>query len=167
MISAPPPKTAWERRHLVPVLLCSVTCSSVHGILQARILKWVAISSCPTQGSNPCLLCLLRWQVDSLPLSHPGSPGLFPDSWPINLPSGFHWISAVQTFPTCTFKMLNTENSPWVSQLLAHIQRKYCILLWRAFCINLNTVRQTQYPRERKTYLITLLTQEKGFALRT
>ena len=24
----------------------------------------------PTQGSNPCLLCLLYWQVDSLPLSH-------------------------------------------------------------------------------------------------
>ena len=28
----------------------------------------------PTQGSNPRLLCLLQWQVDSLPLSHPGSP---------------------------------------------------------------------------------------------
>ena len=23
-----------------------------------------------TQGSNPCLLCLLQWQVNSLPLSH-------------------------------------------------------------------------------------------------
>ena len=34
--------------------------SSVHGILQARILEWVAISSSrgifPTQGSNPGLL---------------------------------------------------------------------------------------------------------------
>ena len=28
----------------------------------------------PTQGSNPRLLCLLHWQVDSLPLSHEGSP---------------------------------------------------------------------------------------------
>ena len=27
-----------------------------------------------TQESNPCLLYLLRWQVDSLPLSHQGSP---------------------------------------------------------------------------------------------
>ena len=26
------------------------------------------------QGSNPCLLCLLHWQVDSLPLSHLESP---------------------------------------------------------------------------------------------
>ena len=24
------------------------------------------------QGLNPCLLCLLHWQVDSLPLSHLG-----------------------------------------------------------------------------------------------
>ena len=28
----------------------------------------------PTQGSNPCLLCLLHWQADSLPLSHLGNP---------------------------------------------------------------------------------------------
>ena len=27
----------------------------------------------PTQGLNPSLLHLLHWQVDSLPLSHPGS----------------------------------------------------------------------------------------------
>ena len=26
----------------------------------------------PTQGSNSCLLCLLHWQVDSLPLAPPG-----------------------------------------------------------------------------------------------
>ena len=41
--------------------------SSVHGILLARILKWVAISASrgvfPTQGLNPCLLQFLhcRW----------------------------------------------------------------------------------------------------------
>ena len=28
----------------------------------------------PAQGSNLCLLCLLHWQVDSLPLRHLGSP---------------------------------------------------------------------------------------------
>ena len=28
----------------------------------------------PTQGSSPCLLCLLHWQAGSLPLSHQGSP---------------------------------------------------------------------------------------------
>ena len=28
----------------------------------------------PTQGSNPHLLCLLRWQAGSLPLVPPGKP---------------------------------------------------------------------------------------------
>ena len=27
-----------------------------------------------TQGQNPCLSCLLRWQVGSLPLALPGKP---------------------------------------------------------------------------------------------
>ena len=47
--------------------------SSVQGILQARILEWVAISSSrgSSQGSNPHLLCFLRWQVGSLPLAPP------------------------------------------------------------------------------------------------
>ena len=35
---------------------CSPPASTVHGILQARILEWVAMPSFPTQGSNPGLL---------------------------------------------------------------------------------------------------------------
>ena len=49
--------------------------SSVHGILQVRILEWVAIYSSRgssfTQGLNPHLL---HWQADSLPVSYLGSP---------------------------------------------------------------------------------------------
>ena len=52
----------------------SLSGSSVRGILQTRILKWVAMPSCrgilPTQGSNPSLLHLLHWQAYSLPLHH-------------------------------------------------------------------------------------------------
>ena len=47
---------------------CSPPGSSVHGISQARILEWVAISypsNPPYHGSNHCLLHLLHWQVDS------------------------------------------------------------------------------------------------------
>ena len=62
--------------------LCSTLCepvdysppgSPVHGILQARILEWVASSRgiFPTQGSNPRLL---HRQADSLPLCPLGSP---------------------------------------------------------------------------------------------
>ena len=44
------------------------------GILQARILEWIAMPSSrgifPTQGSNPQLLHLLHWEAGSLPLTH-------------------------------------------------------------------------------------------------
>ena len=61
---------------------CCPLCSSVHGILQARILEWVACCALLqeiflTQGLNHCLLCLLHWQADSLPLSHLGSSKMF------------------------------------------------------------------------------------------
>ena len=39
---------------------CSPPGSSIHGTFQARV----------NRGSNPCLLHLLHWQEDSLPLSH-------------------------------------------------------------------------------------------------
>ena len=48
--------------------------SSVHGIIQARILEWCAVSfsrNVPTQESNQHLL---HWQEDSLQLSHLGNP---------------------------------------------------------------------------------------------
>ena len=52
--------------------------SSAHGILQARILEWVAMPSSRgstwSQGSNPPLLHLLHWQAVSLPLAPPGKP---------------------------------------------------------------------------------------------
>ena len=45
--------------------------SSVHGILQAGILVWVAMpSSRIVPGLSLRLLCLLHWQVGSLPLIH-------------------------------------------------------------------------------------------------
>ena len=55
---------------------CSPPGSSVHGILQARIRRWVAIFS--SRGSSrprdqACLLHFLHWQADSLPLYHLGN----------------------------------------------------------------------------------------------
>ena len=48
---------------------CSLPASSVHGILQAKILEWVGVSI-PfyrgvflTEGSNPHVLCLLHWPL--------------------------------------------------------------------------------------------------------
>ena len=47
-----------------------------HGILQARILEWVAISFSgifPTEGLNLVHLCLLHWWAGSLPTEPQGS----------------------------------------------------------------------------------------------
>ena len=52
---------------------CSPSVSSVHGILQARILEWFAMpssqGSSQSQGLNLHLLCLLHHQANSLPLA--------------------------------------------------------------------------------------------------
>ena len=50
---------------------CSPPGSSVHGILQARILEWLPCpppGDLPDPGIEPCLFCLLRRQAASLPL---------------------------------------------------------------------------------------------------
>ena len=52
---------------------CSPQGSSVHRILQARTQEWISVPSSwgifLTQGSSQYLLCLLHWQVGSLPLA--------------------------------------------------------------------------------------------------
>ena len=58
---------------------CSLPSSSVRWILQARILEWIAVpcSILLTQGLNLSLLCLLHWQMGSLPVAPPGKPLLW------------------------------------------------------------------------------------------
>ena len=60
---------------------CRPPGSSVHGILWAIILVWVTMpfsrGSSPPRESHLCLLCLLHWQADSLPLAPLGSPTLY------------------------------------------------------------------------------------------
>ena len=69
--------------------LYSLPGSSVHGILQARILEWAAIPSSrgiiQTQGQKPHLLRLLHWQADSLPVVPANSKWEFREmgwNWP-------------------------------------------------------------------------------------
>ena len=56
---------------------CSLPGSYVHGIFQAKILEWVAISysrrSSWPRDPNLCLLHFLYWQADYLPLGHLGN----------------------------------------------------------------------------------------------
>ena len=68
---------------LCPALFDSMDCSPSHSSLWDSPGKNTGVG-CHfllqgiflTQGSNPCLLHLLHWQENSLPLSHLGSPTL-------------------------------------------------------------------------------------------
>ena len=57
---------------------CSVPGSSVHGILQERILEWVAMSYSrglsQTRDQTHVSYIFLRWQAGSLPIAPPGKP---------------------------------------------------------------------------------------------
>ena len=85
-------KSLWLCLTLCDPMDRSLPGSSVHGILQTRILEWFGICSSMgiflTQGSNLHLLCLLHllhWQTDSLPLAPPGKPPKIPSiSQPCN-----------------------------------------------------------------------------------
>ena len=56
---------------------CSLPGFSVHGILQARILEWIAMPFSRTssqQGLSLCLICLLHGQAYSLALAPATKP---------------------------------------------------------------------------------------------
>ena len=75
------------------LLDCSLPASSVHGISQARILEQVGISF-PRGPSQTRDQSLLHWQVDSLLLSHLGSPFLTsqqPGNFPRSSPH-LYWV---------------------------------------------------------------------------
>ena len=64
-------QSLWTVAHQAPLSMGSPgknTGVGSHALLQGIFL---------TQGLNPCLLCHLYWQVDSLPLAPPGKPPKF------------------------------------------------------------------------------------------
>ena len=114
------PKLACMLSHFSCVRLFATLWTIVHqaplfiGILQARMLKWVAMvssrGSSLTQGSNMCLLHLLHWQVGSLPLVPPGKP----------------------VSPACQLKILRLCNlNNEVNQFQSMNQSPICLTLWR------------------------------------
>ena len=60
---------------------CNLPGSSVHRLLQARTLEWVAIpfsrESSQRRDQTHVSFCFLHCQVDSLPLAPPGKPSRF------------------------------------------------------------------------------------------
>ena len=75
--------------------------SSIHGIFQARILEWVAISF--SRGLN---LSLLHWQAVSLPLSHPGSPRVLNTKDKLTLQAFINYfLCSLYTIKYCRYRM--------------------------------------------------------------
>ena len=68
-------KSLWLCPTLCDPMNCSPPGSSIHGVLQARILEWVAMpSDLPNPGIKPVSPAVPTLQADSLPLSHRESP---------------------------------------------------------------------------------------------
>ena len=93
------------------VLSCSVVSNSLqrHGLQSARLLcpwdfpgknsgvgcHFLLQGIFPTQESNPCLLNLLHWQVDSLPRCHLGSTSRYVSGLPHGRNLGARQCSAL------------------------------------------------------------------------
>ena len=134
--------------------------SSVQGILPARILEWVAISS--SRGSSrlrdwTSILHLLNWQADSLPLAPPGKPLI----WLWN-PLFYHcWTH----FGKCCVKGYTWDNSgfdemekqiktncTWTKGLFINILNKSQASKWPSLCIEsqeMKTQIRLQVPWRR------------------
>ena len=95
--------------HTCDPMDCSPPGSSVHGILQARILEWVAHfllqGTFLTQGSNPSLL---HWQADSLPLSHP--------RWPLGPLKGPRYLILFNVIQGCKATHVTSFPNKWVQK---------------------------------------------------
>ena len=82
---------------------CSLPGSSVHGISQARILEWVAISFFRRSSRLRDQTCLWHWQVDSLPMNH---------QKPLVRFSSVQFSSVTQSCPTLCNAICSTPGFP-------------------------------------------------------
>ena len=126
--------------------------SCAHGILQARILEWVALpveialpllqEIFPTQRSNLHLSCLLHWQVGSLPLAPPGKPMILSILYVEGLDSFACTYLYQQTFDHSIFpiQVLPLRCFIWASTILLGLSNYSDIhFTWKTFS-NINYI---------------------------
>ena len=82
-----------------------------HALLQGSSL---------TQGSNPCVLCLLHWQAGSLPLGHLGSPKRKPNA--VNTVEGSPHAKCKAAFGRVQ-RCLSSSRSPGTPSLSVELDR--------------------------------------------
>ena len=126
---------------------CSPTGSSVHGILQARVLEWIAITfsrGVPTQGLNPCLSYLLHWQQVLYPSATCCGGARGKEPRPAASPSLVGgWFTTVpprKPYPHLTRKHWAEEDKVTVSRSCRHIVVKFRIHTWAGLSLNLRSL---------------------------
>ena len=124
---------------------CSLPGSSVHGIFQARILGWVAISfsrlsSQPRELRSPAL------QENSLLTELPGNSKM-EDYWVIYIVTIRHWLRAV---PWGTFILWQVGPTSWAANLVQQQEKCGCWQLencrWGWCSLSVKQVSHQQLP---------------------
>ena len=106
--------------------------SSAHGILQARILEWVAISfsrDLPGPGIKPTTLTSPALAADSLPLCHLGSTCRF----------SLFFSTAAKLLQSCLTLCYPIDGSPPGSPVSGFLQAR--TLEWVAISFSISTAR--------------------------
>ena len=103
-------------------MVCSLPASSVHGIFQARILEWVAISF-SRGSSNPRIKPRSpALQADSLPTELWGKPSSIPESGrsageQIGYPIQYSWASLWLSWLRFHLQCRRPGIDPWLGQI--------------------------------------------------
>ena len=135
--SYPVPCLNSSLEYLLSLFSCRITSDSLwpHELWPARLLcprdspdkntgggcYFLLQGNFPAQGSNPSLLCLLRWQAGSLPPSHwEAKPGASPDE---HIPAV---NSCLQPAPPSTSPLSKKHNHP-------HGRSSHRLLAWALF----------------------------------
>ena len=136
---------------------CSPPGSSVCGIFQVRILEWVAISS--SRGSSPptdrtqISLCLLHWQVDSLPLVPPGKPIIYAIICLINVSLGLPGGASGRVLPIQETQVRQVPSLGGEDPLEEGMATHSSILAWKIPCTEEPTGHNLWDRKNSRTWL--------------
>ena len=130
---------------------CSLPGSSVHGILQTRILEWAAISfsrDLSHPGTEPASLAAPAQHMDSLPLSHWRSPSHTPaDGKNLTRHQGSSkgriWTWGLQALARSIFLSSVWNKGRPAKELLGEGRRLYHCSCWWPQCELVQTIKQS------------------------
>ena len=157
------------------VLTCSVVSNSLqtHGLQPTRHLcPWgfsrqeyrSGLPCSPpgdllTQGSNPCLSCLLHWQAGSLPFAPPGKDPDIHQIWIVNQAGKNDWPK--ETWKRCPIKVIQTAMGVRLNKTLS---LSLCVLSMSLFeCVSINTDCTLFPPNKYLTCFATFHLCENSF----